>query len=391
MVSSSASFDKAGFSLPQVNTSDAAVDTSKPNPYIINPAIDFIFIYGGVFWVLMVLHVALFGWNAATIENLQIHIAPAADWGISKWFVLMAVTTPIIISNTHTWATYMRIYGTSEDRERFRFYGRYLIFMPLVLFVSSLFYPPLQGWIIYLHMGWVFQHYTSQTYGVGLIYCYKREYYMNNWEKQVFKLTLASVSAFVITRLLCIREEMPIDMWGVALPFANMPRGLHYAAVLFIFVMAVVFAATVARKYFREKQMMPLPCLTMLFGVALLGTIPGYGGLIAWLWAPPFLHGAQYCLISLSYYLKERGLPDGLTSAQIGRALLSKPALKWMMWAILGGNFIYIAIPHIMSDFGWSFMAIVSIVQGCVNFHHFLTDAAIWKLRDAKTRRILIS
>lgn len=80
-----------------------------------------------------------------------------------------------------------------------------------------------------------------------------------------------------------------------------------------------------------------------------------------------------------------------MNSSQIASAILTRPAVKWLLWALIGGNFIYIVIPHIMSDFGWSFMAIVSVVQACVNFHHFLTDAAIWKLRDDKTRRLLIA
>lgn len=389
MVSSNFAFND-NLSVPSV-AKEKPVDTTAPYPWIISPIVDFVFIYGGVFWLLCVLHVALFGWNAANLTNLNYHAGSAIDWGVSQWWVLMGLITPVLINNTHTWATYMRIYGSTEDRERFKFYGRYLIWAPLILFAAALVYPPLQGWVIYIHMGWVFQHYTSQTYGVGLIYCYKRQYFMNNREKQIYKLLLAAISSYVITKLLCIREEMPSDMWGVPLPFADFPREIHYAAIGFLAIATVAFAAAVINKYRRDKKWMPMPTLTMILGVALLGTVTGYGSIIAWLWAPPFLHGAQYCLISLSYYLKEKGLPDGMNSSQIAKALLTKPAIKWMAWAIMGGNFIYIVIPHIMADFGWSFMAMVSVVQGCVNFHHFLTDGAIWKLRDEKTRRLLIS
>jgi hypothetical protein len=397
MVSSDFGFND-NIALPDVKSAKPELTGAQPadtavavNPWIISPVIDFIFIYGGAFWVLFILHVALFGFNAANLTNLRVHAGATIDWGISQWWVLMALTTPVLINNTHTWATYMRIYGSSEDRERFKFYGRYLIWLPLVLFASSIIYPPLQGWIIYIHMGWVFQHYTSQTYGVGLIYCYKRNYIMDNREKQVYKLMLSSISMYVITQLLCIKSVMPADMWGVPLPFAGFPPQLHYMAVAFLVIMSFVFSGFVIRRYIRDKTLMPLPCLTMILGVALLGTINDYGSLIAWLWAPPFLHGAQYCLISLAYYLKEKGLPNGLHTSQISKALLTLPAIKWMAWAIMGGNFIYIVIPHIMADFGFSFMAIVSVVQGCVNFHHFLTDGAIWKLRDQKTRQILIS
>lgn len=391
MVSSAFNDNRALPEIPTENSSAKPTETTAPYPWVISPVIDFVFIYGGAFWLMCVMHVMLFGFNAANLENLKIHAGSPVDWGISQWWVLMAMITPVLINNTHTWATYMRIYGSSEDRERFKFYGRYLIWAPFLLFAASLIYPPLQGWVIYVHMGWVFQHYTSQTYGVGLIYCYKRNYVMSAREKQIYKLLLAAISGYVITQLACIRENMPADMWGVPLPFLGLPREIHTVAVGFLIVMAVLFTGMVINHLIRKKQLMPIPTLTMTLGVALLGMATDYGSLIAWLWAPPFLHGAQYCLISLSYYLKEKGLPNGWSSAEISKALLTKPAIKWMAWAIIGGNFIYVVIPHIMADFGWSFMAIVSVVQGCVNFHHFLTDGAIWKLRDSKTRQLLIS
>ncbi|MBX3137905.1 hypothetical protein KF707_16890 [Candidatus Obscuribacterales bacterium] len=392
MVSSAFNENRAFPEIPSDNSSaKPAEKADAPYPWVISPVLDFVFIYGGVFWLMCVMHVMLFGFNAANLENLKYHVGGPVDWGVSQWWVLMAMVTPVLINNTHTWATYMRIYGSTEDRERFKFYGRYLIWAPLILFVSALIYPPLQGWVVYVHMGWVFQHYTSQTYGVGLIYCYKRNYVMSAREKQIYKLLLASISGYVITQLACMREAVPADMWGVPLPFLGLPREIHTAAVGFLIVMSVMFTGMVIVHYFKHKRMMPFPTLTMTLGVALLGMATDYGSLIAWLWAPPFLHGAQYCLISLSYYLKEKGLPNGWSSADISKALLTKPAIKWMAWAIIGGNFIYVVIPHIMADFGWSFMAIVSVVQGCVNFHHFLTDGAIWKLRDAKTRQLLIS
>ena len=389
MVSSGFAFNQN--ELPGFGNSKPVDDSASPNPWIINPIVDFIFVYGGAFWILFVLHVAFFDWNAANIENLRFSISPGVDWGLSQWFVIMGVATPVLISNAHTWATYMRIYGTAEDRERFRFYGKYLIYMPIILFTAAIIFPPLQGYVIYLHMGWVFQHYTSQTYGVGLIYCYKRDYIMNKREKQIYKTLLTALSLFVITGLLSMRSHVPGDMWGVPLPFFNLPPVIHYASQAFLAVMAVAFTGSIINKYIRDKQMIPMPLITMVLGIFVLGTMSGYGSLIAWLWAPPFLHGAQYCLISLSYYLKERGLPEGLTSRDLGRVLLTKPALTWIAWILIGGNFIYIVIPHIMADFGWSFMAMVAVIQACVNFHHFLTDAAIWKLRDSKTRQILVS
>ena len=116
MVNSEFAFNQNSFALPQGQVEDP----DKPYPWIISPVVDFIFVYGGAFWLLFVLHVVCFGWNAADLENLRFHANPLLDQGVAQWFVLMTMATPILISNTHTWATYMRIYGSSEDRERFK-------------------------------------------------------------------------------------------------------------------------------------------------------------------------------------------------------------------------------------------------------------------------------
>ncbi len=364
--------------------------TVKPYPWIISPAIDFIFIYGGSFWVLFLAHVLLFGWNAANFDNLMWKPTYGIGQGIAYLFFVLGVTTPVIISNVHTAFTYMRIYANSESREQFKLYGRYLIVMPPLLLAAALIWPSLQGWIIYLHMMWVYQHYTSQTYGIALIYCYKRQYIMSVKEKKTFKRLQDSLALYLITMLLCMKEDAATEMWGVPLPFADLPRPIHYVAIGILVYTTLAFAAMIIMKYRRDKQWIPMPCLVMVLGVAAVGMATGYANLIVWLWGTPFLHGAQYCLVSLSYALKEKGLPEGQNSSNMAKLLLTKPALKLLALAFLGGCFIYIVIPQILSDMGWGFMAMVSVITGCVNFHHFLTDAAIWRLRDPKTRKLLI-
>jgi hypothetical protein len=34
---------------------------------------------------------------------------------------------------------------------------------------------------------------------------------------------------------------------------------------------------------------------------------------------------------------------------------------------------------------------VATIIQACVNFHHFVTDAAVWRLRDPVSRKVLIA
>jgi hypothetical protein len=34
---------------------------------------------------------------------------------------------------------------------------------------------------------------------------------------------------------------------------------------------------------------------------------------------------------------------------------------------------------------------VATVIQACVNFHHFVTDGAVWRLRDKQTREILLA
>jgi hypothetical protein len=48
-------------------------------------------------------------------------------------------------------------------------------------------------------------------------------------------------------------------------------------------------------------------------------------------------------------------------------------------------------VPHFLETFGIKFVIAATCIQACLNFHHFVTDAAIWRLRDPKARKILLA
>jgi len=40
---------------------------------------------------------------------------------------------------------------------------------------------------------------------------------------------------------------------------------------------------------------------------------------------------------------------------------------------------------------GFPFAMMGGLVLACVNYHHFITDAAIWRLKDPRCRKILLA
>ncbi len=358
------------------------------NRWIVNPVFDSLFVFGGALWAIFALQIFWFHWD--TIDPAL----PGAA-GTTAWVLLfMSTFGSYLFADSHTIATYMRIYATPENRERFKLYAYYLPWCSVLLFGLCLLYPKAAGFCVYLHLMWVFQHYVGQTFGISLIYCYKRGYFFKPWERETYRWFMHSFSAFVISRILCFRELSPDDLYGVKLPFYGLPYQLFSCCKIALIVMTLAFVTVVVRKYILEKKLIPLPTLCLICTILGIGLSTGAANSIVWVYGPPFFHGSQYLAVSLGFYLKEKGMEEGRMS-DVGRNLMkeftSGTALKYWAIVIMAGIFVYVGIPNILQNYGFGFVYVATIIQACVNFHHFVTDGAIWRLRDQKCREILLA
>ncbi|MBX3077069.1 hypothetical protein KF707_13105 [Candidatus Obscuribacterales bacterium] len=388
MVSSTISL--AGVPAPEESKATAQavpLEKAKPYPWIVNPWFDFLFVYGGALWGVFALHYFLFGWN-----NLDTQLSTSKEAFAIGTIVMMAgILGQHIFADTHTIATYMRIYATPESRKTFRLYAYYLPWLSLSLFVMACIWKEAAGTVVYLHMMWVFQHYVGQCFGVALIYCYKRGYFMNNFERETFRWFMHSLSYVIITRILCHREYSPYVYWGVDVPFWGLPLWLYDLGIVCFTVMTTLFVGVVVRKWHREGMMMPFPAICQVLTVAAIGWSVGMASSMIWQYGPNFFHGSQYLAISLGFYIKEKGLQEGMLSKDVFKNWFSPRSMRYWAYVIVAGMFVYIFVPHFMMYFGLTFGLVATVIQACINFHHFVSDAAIWRLRDARCRDVLIA
>ena len=70
---------------------------------------------------------------------------------------------------------------------------------------------------------------------------------------------------------------------------------------------------------------------------------------------------------------------------------VSPAAKKYWGIVIMAGIFVYVGIPNLLQNYGYGFVWTATVIQACINFHHFVTDGAIWRLRDSKCREILLA
>ncbi len=368
-------------SAPQIKDSTKV----KPYAWIVNPWFDTMFVFGGALWLLFGLHFFVFGWNP------RVELPWRGAFAVSTLLIILSTLGQHLFADSHTVSTYMRIYATPESRKTFKLYAYYLPWCSLSLWTMALLYREAAGMVIYIHLMWVFQHYVGQCYGIGLIYCYKQNYFMSKFERETFRWWMHSLSYFVIIRILTQRDFSPYFYYGVEVPFWGLPIWLYKLGEVFLATMCILFAACIVRKYHRDKQFIPLPCLAVVGTVWAIGLSTGMASAMVWIYGPPFFHGSQYLAVSLGYYIKEKGLPEGMIPKEIFVNWFKPRALKYWAYVIMAGMFIYVFLPHFLMYFGLSFALGASTIQACINFHHFVSDAAIWRLRDPKCRDVLIA
>lgn len=374
-------------SLP-VETSPAHALAASKHPWVISPLFDWLFVVGGFLWLIFAVQVYWFHWDAPDVK--------AAGMAGAAAYALLLIHTfgNYLWADSHTIATYMRMYATPANRQRFKLYTYYLPWMSLLFFSLCMLYPRAAGFCVYLHLMWVFQHYVGQTFGISLIYCYKRGYYFKNWERETYRWFMHSFSAFVITRILCFRSHSPDNLYGVSLPFYHLPEWLFYTAQAAFVCMTLAFTFVLARKWFVDKQFLPLPSYALILTILGIGLSTGFAHSVIWLYGPPFFHGSQYLAVSIGFYLKEKGLENGRME-EVASHLMKENFLKdgLFYWAIVisAGFALYVLIPRVFQNYGFDFVVTATVIQACVNFHHFVSDAAIWRLRDKTCREILLA
>ena len=84
-------------------------------------------------------------------------------------------------------------------------------------------------------------------------------------------------------------------------------------------------------------------------------------------------------------------MPEGMSTWDVSKVAFSGVGFKYIGTVILTGCFFYIGIPHFFMQLGFDYALIGGLVLGTVNFHHFITDAAIWRLRDKRCRNLLLA
>ena len=141
----------------RTETADGA--ESKPYGWILHPAIDMLLCCGGLVWAFFSVHFFL--------------IAPAHNIALTQMMALFAIILTHCFSETHTVATLVRAYRTADTRRQYAAYTHWAALACAAVGLLALFVQGLTPLLAKLYLVWVAQHFTAQTYGMVLLYCFK--------------------------------------------------------------------------------------------------------------------------------------------------------------------------------------------------------------------------
>ncbi|MBX9667646.1 MAG: hypothetical protein K2X93_08520 [Candidatus Obscuribacterales bacterium] len=153
---------------------------------------------------------------------------------------------------------------------------------------------------------------------------------------------------------------------------------------------AVAFGCVVLKKLFTEKRFLPLPALMNILVIAAVACSPEPINSVLWFYVPSLFHASQYIALGLAYYLKERSLQLNI-SCDLGKEFWHWPAIVYLGGAFAIGTFVYLAIPHVFRLYGADYWRVAGLILALANFHQFITDSAIWHLRDKECREKMMA
>jgi hypothetical protein len=353
------------------------------NGWILSPTIDLLFACGGILWIAYAFILA-----GVIPDPIGAGMLAAALWWIAKLGM-------IVFSWGHQPATLWRVYLSPRTRKSV---GKLVALwgaLSLVLMVPSMLVPGFVNIFIKLIIFWQVQHVLAQAYGVALIYCYKRKYFLSTFEKDTLYRMMNVGIVFIIVRSLILMEAGTGTINGVKIPFwGPLPMWMLTVCQVAFACSIALFMYNIIVRFVRQRQLFPWPAFLTIFSCLL----PYYLNLNAGMQAAfglfiiAYYHGSQYMVVTSAYYLKERGLPEGLPATKISKLLWTPYARRYFAALIFIGFLLSDLVPRFcLNVFGLSQAATYGTMFCVLNFHHYFTDSIVWKLKDPEVRKLLIA
>ena len=359
------------------DNSSSTEKAEAPYGWILHPVVDMMFCCGGLIWLMY----------------FACAFAPQA--ALTKQFLWAAGIIGILLFGvTHAPATFLRVYASKHNSKTLTVTVTISGLLLLALGVIGL-----KAFALLIILGkilqiWYLQHFYAQLFGVSLIYCYKRGYVFKNWEKQILLRMTQAAALVAIVGVFTYLEYGRLTVYDFSLPFwGPLPEWIFATCQVILVALTLAFAAVVGRKYFVDKEMMPIPALcTLATGIILFAVMrKAFDAVLGSVIIGYFFHNCQYLTITASYYFKEH-IQQDTRFANVWKMFFTWRSARYFAIVMSIGVFISYLFPLWLGDYcGVDKVAAFTMVFVVLNLHHYFSDAFVWRLRDKNVQKLLIS
>lgn len=330
-----------------------------------------------------------YGWLRSTSFDLTLILGVAAlallSAGICiikpSWFTMVLLIDLWVLGYHHVVSTFTRL---AFDKDSFTQYKFLVLGLPVIVAVCatalSFMIGPWTLATIYLYWQWF--HYTRQSYGLMRVYQAKVGVAADIWDQSViYLLPLAGI--------LYRSYQNPSTFLG--LEVKTLP--VSYEVYYFVFVLSLIGVVVwVVKQALRLKAgatslgyFMYMLSHIIIFSIGYL-TIESInlGWLVINVW-----HNAQYILFVWLYNNKRFN-----NQVDVQHKFLSFISLSKNQWLYYGvclaiSTAVYLVISKATRPMQLTVPAIAMIIYQTINFHHYIVDGIIWKVRKKSLRENL--
>ena len=222
-------------------------------------------------------------------------------------------------------------------------------------------------------------HYAAQTFGLATMYAIRSGRSLADGERRLLWATclLPFGYAVVAGRNSGLGWSLPADLQGVLVA----PEVVLLGRVLGVLVFAAPMAL-MATMWRRTGTTMPAISWLLVFTNGMWWVVFDY--LHAFVWGAIF-HSVQYLGIVLIFHVRDH-------RPAIRRAAdWVAPALKFYGACLVLGYALFEVLPYAYVAAGFTLSESTLLCAAMINFHHFIVDRVIWRVRRDPNYRIVVA
>lgn len=298
-----------------------------------------------------------------------IRIAPElnpARGGVPFWIF-------IIINGAHFAASSVRLYADDDVRQQRPFLSWAFPVLCFAVVGLSLAQPRVSSYVEALFYTWSPYHYAAQTYGLAVMYAMRSGARLSAHDKQ--QMWLVCMLPFVYSLL-----TTPAGGFGLLLRQA-LVAGLPVMEPVLALAARVVAGAVLLLPVslfwqLHRSRGRSVPLISLLLqvtnGIWWLGAeYPD-----AWFWSALF-HSLQYLIVATAMHVNQR-------SGAAPRHLRLLAGASFYGTSLGVGALLFLAVPLVYMQFGFTVAASFTTVSWVINLHHFIVDGFVWRSRPAR-------